>query len=466
MSWVKEFIHPILSKLGILDKRIKSIGYTTGMDSYEKRRLGIFNYINFFGFFTGIIIPISALFSSGYLPPTAWVVACSPALISLVVLIANYYHKHGFAMLWYFILYPLITSFIYGAGIDVGIELFFILYAVLALFFLQNLKLIFVAMLFSVSCYFLVFIVHADYQYEMKSINFSFYFFNQFLSVAFIFMGLFLIKKENASYQREMVTTNNELLQTNDEILLQREELAQKATMLEEQTVQLTELNSVKNRLFSIISHDLKTPIYSLRNLFRNVERYNLPGDEIKLLVPDISRDLNYTTGLLENLLQWAKSQMAGGALNLQLLDVTDLIDEVKQLLRLQADNKQVYVKSKTDKEILIFADKDMIDLVLRNLLSNAIKYTPSEGEVVIGACVKEELVEVYVEDNGVGISDENMRRILSEDYFSTNGTASESGTGLGLMLCKEFLMKNGGNMHVESQAGKGSKFSFILPKA
>lgn len=455
----------IVLKIPALLKRIKTIGYIPAMDNYEKRRLGIFNLVNFFGFLSGLLIPVTALNSDGYLPVIAWVVACSPAVISCVVLVANYYHRHQFAMVWYFIMYPLITSLVYLANIDVGIELFFILYAVLALFFLQQLKVILLAISFSVVCFFVVHIIHQDYTYVLKDINFAFYSLNQFLSVAFIFIGLFLIKKENASYQHEMMFINGELLQTNQAISKQRVELADKAAILQEQTAQLSELNLVKDRLFSIISHDLKTPIYGLRNLFRNVERYDLPGDEIKILVPDILKDLNYTTGLLENLLLWAKSQMEGDTIHQQLLDVSILVTDVQQLLRLQAENKQVYVNSTIDAPIYIFADKDMIDLVLRNLLSNAIKYTPANGKVMIGASVKAEGVEVFVKDTGVGISNENMKRILSSNYFTTNGTASESGTGLGLMLCKEFLQKNGGEMKVDSEPGKGSKFSFCLPR-
>jgi two-component system, sensor histidine kinase and response regulator len=136
--------------------RIKSIGFTANMDSYEKRRFGIFNTINFLGLITGIVIPLSALFGKGYVPPVAWVVAIAPAFISSVVLISNYYRKYNFAMLWYFITYPLITGLVYAGNIDVGIELLFILYGVLSVFFLQKMQHIVFAICFSVACYFIV----------------------------------------------------------------------------------------------------------------------------------------------------------------------------------------------------------------------------------------------------------------------------------------------------------------------
>lgn len=446
--------------------RIKSIGYKPGMDSYEKRRLGIFNRINFLGLITGIAIPLSALFGKGYVPPVAWVVAIAPAFISAVVLISNYYGKYNFAMLWYFISYPVITGLVYAGNIDVGIELLFILYGVLAVFFLQQMKHILFAICFSVACYFVVVIVFRDYKYVLADINFSYYIINQFISLAFIFIGLFLIKNENTAYQKEMLYANWELSNTNEEIKKQRLQIEEKASLLEEQTLQLVELNAVKNRLFSVVSHDLKTPIYSLRNLFKGMHDNDLPATEIKLYVPEILTDLNYTIGLMENLLHWAKSQMQGDNINQQLIDIGDLMNDVKHMLRLQAENKKIYVNTKADKPIYIYADKDMMNLVLLNLLSNAIKFTPQNGEVSLSALVKDETVEVHVQDTGKGISSDNIQKLFSNNYFTTKGTANESGTGLGLMLCKEFLNKNGGEIFVESEEGKGSRFTFTIPKA
>ena len=130
---------------------VKEIGLTGSIDNYEKRRLGIFNLINFFGLVTGVSIPFAGFFGNGYLPLIAWVVACSPFVISSVVLIANYYKKYQFARMWYFILYPTITSLVYVGGIDVGIELFFILYGVLAVFFIRDIKALLFTITFSAS---------------------------------------------------------------------------------------------------------------------------------------------------------------------------------------------------------------------------------------------------------------------------------------------------------------------------
>lgn len=441
-----------LSLLSDTFRRIKKIGYTEELDGYAARRLGIFNTLNFIGLLTGIIIPLVAILNQGYLPVIAWVVAAAPAFISFVVLVANYYRRYDFAMLWYFILYPAITSLVYIDSIDVGIELFFILYAVFAVFFLQKLSLILQAIGFSLICYFAVFVVQQNYEFVMKDINYPFYVFNHVLSVALIFIGLFLIKKENKDYQAEILNSNEELYRYTQEIEKQKEEL--------------NELNNLKSKLFSVISHDLRTPLYGLRNLFKSVEQYDLPAEEIKVLIPDVVKDLHYTTDLMENLLQWAKSQMKGESVSPQLIDMNKLIQDVQQLVRLQAENKQVYLKTKADKPVYIYADKEMIEVVLRNLISNAIKFTPKEGEVIVDVKQDEEMVEVLVSDTGTGMSEESRNKLFGDEHFTTKGTSNEVGTGLGLMICKEFLKKNGGNIHVESELGKGSTFAFTLPRA
>jgi signal transduction histidine kinase len=325
-------------------------------------------------------------------------------------------------------------------------------------------------MLFSVSLsmisYFMLAVVLKNYQYQLATANYFFYLFNQILAIIFIFYGLFLIKKENSDYQFSILTKSRDLHKKNMEIQIQKTEIGEKAKLLEKQTNELTDLNSLKNKLFSVIAHDLKTPMYALRNLFRNMQQQDLPASEIKVMIPDVVNDLNYTTGLMENLLQWAKSQMQSDAVKPQTVDVTKITEDVLQLLRLQAEAKQIYIESKVDSPVYAFADKDMINLVLRNLLSNAIKFTPEQGYISVGINEMSSFVEVFVQDSGMGISIEALQKIQQNDYFTTKGTASESGTGLGLMLCKEFLAKNGGQMHIESELGKGSIFSFTLPRS
>ncbi|MBL7740165.1 MAG: HAMP domain-containing histidine kinase [Chitinophagaceae bacterium] len=443
---------------------IKTNGLSPELDDYEKRKLGIFNIMNALGLLTGLIVPLAGLFNDDQLPLLAWIVACSPALISITVLACNYYQRYELARLIYFTLYPVLTALVYAAKVDVGIELFFILYGVLSVFFLKKIINVIFSFSLSIACYLAVFVLWNQYDFVLLEQNYSFYFFNHLLAAVFIFAGLFMIKKENSRYQFSIISKNRELLKSNREIEQQKAEIAEKAVLLEKQTAELKELDGLKNKLFSIIAHDLKSPMYALRNLFQNVQQYNLPGDEVKAMIPHVITDLNYTTGLMENLLQWAKTQMQASAIRPEVIDVSALIKEVMQLLRLQAETKKVYLEMKTDAPVYVYADKGMVNLVLRNLLSNAIKFTPEEGYVFAGANPGDSFVEIFVEDTGTGMSPEVLQKINAANYYTTKGTANEAGTGLGLMLCREFLSKNGGKMFVESEPGKGSVFSFTLP--
>jgi signal transduction histidine kinase len=164
-------------------------------------------------------------------------------------------------------------------------------------------------------------------------------------------------------------------------------------------------------------------------------------------------------------LLQWAKSQMQAESVKPQLLDIARITKEVMQLLRLQAEAKHIFMNSNIERPVYVYADRDMINLVLRNLVSNAIKFTPEAGSICIDAKEMRSHIEIFVQDTGMGIPPEGLQRLMDAHYFSTRGTVGEAGTGLGLMLCKEFLSRNGGQMRIESEPGKGSTVTFTLPK-
>lgn len=431
-------------------ERIKTIGFTADMDDYEKRKLGIFNQLNFFQLVTGIVIPVAGAIDNRHFPLMAWIVACMPALISIIVLVLNARHKHDLARIVYFVLYPFATSIVYIWGVNMGVELSFILYGILSVFFIQDLSQMLFALGLSMVSYFVLAVVCKNYTYQLATANLFFYLFNQLLAIVFIFYGLFLIKRENTGYQQS--------------ILQQKEEIYASGILLKQQTEELQQLNAFKNRLFSIIAHDLKSPIYALRNLFTNMQQYDLPAEEIKELVPEVVGELTHTTNLMENVLHWARSQMQAYTVKPQQLDIAGLIAEVARMLRLQAETKQIRITFNADPAITAFADRDMVHLILRNLVSNAIKYTPENGCIEMGSFSNGMHSAVYVKDSGKGIPPEDLEKIQQSNFYSTKGTAGEAGTGLGLMLCKEFITRNGGELQIESLPGKGSTFTFTLP--
>jgi signal transduction histidine kinase len=376
-------------------------------------------------------------------------------------------------------MYPVLTALVYHVSFDIGIELFFLLYGVLSVFFLQRILHIVVSLTITLSCYFYFFVFTHDYDRLLLEINFPFYVINHVLPAAFIFYALMLIKRENTQYQFHILKKNRLLHGTNLEIkkqkevidekvkLLQKQNIVidEKAQLLQKQTKELTELNSMKNKLFSVISHDLKTPLYALRNLFKTVHQYDLPGDDIKQFVPEIIKDLNYTTALMENLLTWVKSQMQIQTAQPQLLEAGELIKESTDLLRLQVQLKSITLETDIHQRYYVYTDKEMISLVIRNLLTNAIKFTPQGGKITIGAKEKPSTLEISIQDSGIGMAPAVVSKLFQNEFFSTKGTAEETGTGLGLILCKEFLAKNNGNIFVESEPGKGSRFYFTLPR-
>ena len=319
---------------------------------------------------------------------------------------------------------------------------------------------------FSMLNFFLLSVVFKQFLYQLENINNFLFLVNEGIAIVFIFYGLYLIKNENTIYQARILDKNNALQQKNIQIQLQTDKIKENAALLEKQTKELSELNALKNKMFGIISHDLKAPMHAIRNLFSDVEQKKISATYLKKLMPEVVNDLNYTVGLMDNLLQWVKTQMQSEVVYLQKVDVGHLLEETVQLVRLQAERKQIRIEINAKEEVYGIMDREMINLVLRNLLSNAIKFTPEKGIIRAGVKANRSLVEVYVQDTGTGISHEALQKIRGNDFFTTKGTANEAGTGLGLMLCKEYLHRNDSQLFIESHIGKGSIFSFTLQKS
>jgi two-component system, sensor histidine kinase and response regulator len=445
---------------------IKSIGRNNTLDPYEKRKLAVFNILNFFQLITGLLVPLIGLYTTDNLPGSVWFISSLPALISAIALYLNYKRKYEQALLAYFILYPFFTCVVYINGINAGIDLSFVLFGILAVFFLQNIGYMLFSIAFSMLSYFILAIVLSEFRYDLSIINQPYYFFNQLLIIGYIFYGLWLIKKENTGYQLSILAKNKSLRTQNIEIIRQQKIIARKAEILRSQTDELTELNNVKNKLFSIISHDLKAPMYALRNLFRNVNEQKMPAKEIKAMMPDVLNEFNYSISLMENLLNWAKSQMQNNSLKHEDVDITNVIDSVIFLLKQQALAKKIKVANDSVPGLYLITDREMLHLVLRNLLSNAIKFTPEGGSITIGINDNGLQAEVYVKDSGAGMSEEHLAKLQQNIFFTTRGTAGEPGTGLGLMLCREFLKGSASELHISSKPGAGSTFAFCLPKS
>lgn len=236
---------------------------------------------------------------------------------------------------------------------------------------------------------------------------------------------------------------------------------------LRESEARLRELNATKDKFFSIIAHDLKSPFNSIIGfsnlLTRQIQEKDYKGiGRYAVIIQNSSQN---AMSLLLNLLEWSRAQVGKMEFNLQYLDVVSLINEAIRLLEDAAVQKSITIYTELPSALFVYADKAMIATILRNLISNAIKFTDVGGEVVISAKQKPDELLITVSDNGVGISLDTIEKLFRIDQnHTTLGTSKEKGTGLGLILCKEFIEKHGGKIWVDSEVGKGSRFCFTIP--
>ncbi len=237
--------------------------------------------------------------------------------------------------------------------------------------------------------------------------------------------------------------------------------------LIKNKNEELVQLNATKDKFFSIIAHDLKGPFNSLIGfselLIDEVKNGNYSN--VEKFSTFIYLTSNQTFNLVLNLLEWSRSQTGKIEFNPESILFSNLIDEINNLLISQADKKGIKLINKISCDLTVFGDKNMLETVIRNLVSNAIKYSRKGGIIIIESAELKDSIQISVSDNGVGISEENIEKLfLIEHNLSTLGTDNENGTGLGLILCKEFVDKHNGKIWVESEVGKGSEFKFILP--
>lgn len=228
----------------------------------------------------------------------------------------------------------------------------------------------------------------------------------------------------------------------------------------------LESLNKLKDKLFSIISHDLRSPLISLMDLLSMTSEGMITEAELKEFLPQLHKNVGYTSSLLENLLQWSKSQLQNEKVRPARLDLYQLSGSMIDSFRDRAAEKGISIRNEVDGPSPVFADPDMIHAVYRNLLSNAIKFC-SEGDTIrISRDLSPSGTTICIEDTGVGIAEADLKRLFKADTFTKRGTRNEQGTGLGLLLAKDFIEKNHGRIWAESRQGEGSRFYFCLPHA
>jgi signal transduction histidine kinase len=232
------------------------------------------------------------------------------------------------------------------------------------------------------------------------------------------------------------------------------------------QKERLQELNATKDKFFSIIAHDLKSPFNSIMGfcelLVEQIRKKDFNG--IEKYAGFIRQSSQMAFDLLINLMVWSRSQTGRMECNPVQFDLMESILEITAMFDDIAWQKGIVIKRELPPKVAVFADRSMINTVLRNLISNAIKFTNPGGEIILTVIEEKNKLTVSVKDNGIGIPNNSIDKLFRiDENYSTRGTASETGTGLGLILCKEFIEKHNGEIRVESEPGKGSTFYFTL---
>ncbi|MBL7112279.1 MAG: hybrid sensor histidine kinase/response regulator [Bacteroidales bacterium] len=257
-------------------------------------------------------------------------------------------------------------------------------------------------------------------------------------------------------------------VETHLELSMSRQMIASRNHELDKLNAELKEIVASKDKFFSIIAHDLKEPFNTMIGfsdlLLKTIDQKK-PA-QIKEMVRHIFNSSMHGFELLNNLLEWSRSQTGRIEFKPDCLRIKEVISSVTGLLQDTADKKKIELSIIDENDLTVWADSKMVGTVIRNLVTNALKFTRPGGRIIISCMDNQDYARLSVEDNGIGIDKAKLEHFFRIDtHFSTPGTENERGTGLGLLLCREFIERHGGEIRVESEPGKGSKFSFSLPK-
>jgi two-component system, sensor histidine kinase and response regulator len=256
-----------------------------------------------------------------------------------------------------------------------------------------------------------------------------------------------------------LIVRNNRQRSKNNALLQEKnQEIAQ-------QNLELSKANDIKDKLFSIIGHDLRSPLQSLKGMLGMVVQNQVSAHEFQTFAPQLHQHVIGVNETLENLLNWSKAQMDGWKQARVAVSAAVLINRVASLFKEAIEQKHITLITLMDTNHVLFADGNQVELIFRNLLHNAIKFTDAGGTITLQSNQSDGFIEVTFEDTGVGLTEQQMATIFTQTSInSTRGTAGERGTGLGLSLCREMARRNGGSISVTSKIGKGSVFTVQLP--
>ena len=254
-----------------------------------------------------------------------------------------------------------------------------------------------------------------------------------------------------------------ELAQKNMIIEKNSASLDQLNRAISRQNQKLEEENRMKDKLLSIISHDLRHPLVNTKSILDLINLKLVSPAETESLLEQLESQYVRSLNLLDNLLFWIRGQMKGLKIDRTLININQLVNTVIEEQRMSVQNKHITVANMIDQPLELYAEKEMLRIIFRNLLINAVKFTPMQGSIFFNSVIKDGFVFITVKDNGIGMTDEVIRKINEQGYFTSKGTANEKGSGFGLMLVKDLVAKHNGELIIQSEPGKGSSFTIKL---
>jgi two-component system sensor histidine kinase/response regulator len=356
----------------------------------------------------------------------------------------------------------LFMSAIYTTGsilYNNNMEYFLLLVIGLVLVLMKDLRIILFVCICNTTLFLLI-IKYREHFHFYESLSETRRFINLTIWVLLFVVFLYYFKKQNLRYQKLIETKNEELEQHEIQLLQQKQQL-------EESNSQLVKLNATKEKLFSIVAHDIRTPIGGLKTSLDLLNQQIISKEEFMELSQELAVRVNYMQGNLDNLLEWSQSQMKGIEVKPQPYLLKSLVLDSLELLQQSLAIKNIKIDLDIPPHYKIHADTNHIKLVIRNLVTNAIKFSYKGSTIYLQATKQNPFIIFSVKDSGTGMPSEKAVSIFQQhEITSAYGTQNERGTGLGLVLCKEFIDKNGGEIWAESEEGKGSTFSFSIPAA
>ncbi len=285
----------------------------------------------------------------------------------------------------------------------------------------------------------------------------------------YYFRNSILVSNQLADYQEEksrQIIRQNEKLE--EKVQERTQALRMQMSIIQAQQEDLIATNEAKDKIFTVISHDLRGPLGNLQNTLSGFRKSLFSPEDSAVLLEKLETSFHQTNELLNNLLIWSKSQITGINVEKTQFSLSACVDELVEFFAESAKDKRISLVNTSEENVTVLAGKDMIDMVLRNLMSNAIKFTPKKGTITLQTKSEGEMACFEISDTGVGMSKEAVENIMSAGFASSStlGTNNEKGTGMGLILVKEFIKLHNGTLTVESKEAQGTTFKFSIPKA